>query len=197
MAITKAALRKRIERVSLQAGLCPKDGDRLWCANCQLSWDGTEAEWQELITLASRLPYGSAPGPTPYRCQICRDALWCDTCFRTEVERMPPKPIASPLSPEALERYSKLSAYLVLRDRSEGLPPIRLHWGDLEDAEGEVDAASKPPLEPPAVVSLETNNPPEPDIVSENTNDQPQADADEDDAELAALLAQLQRRLGR
>jgi hypothetical protein len=83
--------------------------------------------------------------------------------------RRPSREVTMPLSDEELARYQKLSAYLTFKDHSDGLPPIRLHWSDPTPHEATA---------------------PEPEPAPED------ADADVD-AELADLLAQLQRRLGR
>jgi hypothetical protein len=182
---TLTSLVKQAERLCLEARVCPRHPrENLWCATCQLSWDGTPEEFDELIALAERLPYDRSPGPTLHRCEICRDALWCDACYREALSRQPPKEVTMPLSDEEIARYQKLSAYLTLRDRSDGLPPIRLHWGDPErpeapEAESTADAAPEPAPEP------------EPEPADDGDDE---ADVD---VELADLLAQLQRRFGR
>jgi hypothetical protein len=167
---TLASLARQSERLCLAQGLCPKHPrERLWCGPCQLSWEGTPQEFDELIALAERLPYDRNPGPTPYRCAHCQERLWCDACFRVAMARRPSREVTMPLSDEELARYQKLSAYLTFKDHSDGLPPIRLHWSDPTPHEATA---------------------PEPEPAPED------ADADVD-AELADLLAQLQRRLGR
>jgi hypothetical protein len=194
---TLTSLARQSERLCLAQGLCPKHPrERLWCGPCHLSWEGTPQEFDELIALAARLPYNRSPGPTPYRCMRCREALWCDSCFRAEMARLPSREVTMPLSDEELARYEKLSAYLTFKEHSDGLPPIRLHWGDPKPQE-----ATEP--EPTADVTLERHvdaSPvPEPGPAPE-PEPEPADDGDADadvDAELADLLAQLQRRLGR
>jgi hypothetical protein len=187
---TVASLMKQAERLCLEARVCPKHPkERLWCGPCHLSWEGTEDQWHDLIALAERLPYAASPGPTPYRCERCRDALWCDACFRAEMARATPSREGTmPLSDEELDRYKKLSAYLTFREHSAGLPPIVLHWGDPECPE-----ATEP--EPTAGVTLESHvdAPPVPEPEPADDGD----DAADVDAELSDLLAQLRRRLGR
>jgi hypothetical protein len=206
---TLASLAKQTERLLLQAGLCPKHPkERLWCGPCHLSWEGTPQEFDELIALAERLPYDRSPGPTPYRCAHCQERLWCDACFRAEMARLPSREVTMPLSDEELARYHKLSAYLAFKDHAEGLPPIRLHWGDAKPQEA---TAPDGMISPPAGLSGDpkpqeaTAPAPEPEPADdgdadkelpENFPEVPDADADVD-AELADLLAQLQRRLGR
>jgi hypothetical protein len=193
---TLTSLVKQAERLCLEARVCPRHPrENLWCATCQLGWDGTPEEFDELIALAERLPYDRSPGPTLHRCEICRDALWCDACYREALSRQPPKEVTMPLSDEEIARYQKLSAYLTLRDRSDGLPPIRLQWGDPEPAEASES-------EPTADITFESNSdaPPVPgsEPATESILDQIKVDDDaEVDAELADLLAQLQRKLQR
>jgi len=184
----KAAIKKRIESACLAVGLCPKDGGNLWCADCQLSWEGTDQEFDELISLAEHLPYHRAPGPTPHRCQ-CGAALWCETCFHAEVSRMPLMPTPSPLTDEEVQRYRQLSAYLTLRERRE--PRIQLSWQDSPDTASvrerlveklnaihdRLQAAQAPLSEllPPGWQPPEpTPSPPaEPKVVAVDRNDQP------------------------
>jgi hypothetical protein len=186
---TLASLAKQTERLLLQAGLCPTHPrERLWCGPCHLSWEGTPHEFDELIALAERLPYAASPGPTPHRCTHCQERLWCDRCFREDMARRPLREVTMPLSDEELARYEKLCAYLTLKDHSEGLPTIRLHWGDPTPQE-----AIEP--EPTADMTLER-----PIAALPVPAPEPVADGDDEtdvDAELADLLAQLQRRLGR
>jgi hypothetical protein len=195
---TLASLAKQTERLCLAQRLCPKHPkERLWCGPCHLSWEGTPQEFDELIALAERLPYAASPGPTPYRCKRCQERLWCDGCFRAEMARTTPSREGTmPLSDEELDRYQKLSAYLTFREHSAGLPPIVLHWGDPERPE-----ATEP--EPTAGVTLEhhVDAPPVPGPrPAPEPEPEPADDGDDEadvDAELADLLAQLQRRLGR
>jgi hypothetical protein len=194
---TLASLVKQAERLCLTQRLCPKHPrERLWCGPCQLSWEGTAQEFDELIALAERLPYDRSPGPTPYRCEICRDALWCDACFRAEMARRPSREVTMPLSDEELARYHKLSAYLTFREHSAGLPTIVLHWGDdtpteVAEAEATADVTLERHVDAPPV--------PEPGPAPEPAPEPADDGGDEADvdAELADLLAQLQRRLGR
>jgi hypothetical protein len=186
-----AKLLQQSERLCLAARVCPTHPrENLWCT-CQLSWQGTDAEWQELIGLATRLPFHRAGGPTPHRCPRCRDALWCDACFRAEMTRRPSREVSMPLSEEELARYQKLSAYLRLKDHSDGLPPIKLHWGDPTPHEATE-------TEPPRVSIEQTPFSSSPQEATAPAPEPAPEDGDADvDAELADLLAQLQRRLGR
>jgi hypothetical protein len=182
---TLASLAKQVERLCLEAGCCPTHPrENLWCATCQLSWEGTEAEWQELIALAARLPYHRAGGPTSYRCPRCREALWCDSCFRAEMTRLPSREVTMPLSDEELARYQKLSVYLTLREHSDGLPPIRLHWGDPTPTEAtETDSPTDGRVDTNSRVTPAPEIEPEPEVVPEL--------ADDPDDELAATVQQL------
>jgi hypothetical protein len=186
---TLTSLLKQAERLCLAARVCPKHPkERLWCGACQLSWEGTPQEFDELIALAERLPYAASPGPTPHRCTHCQERLWCDRCFREDMARRPLREVTMPLSDEELARYEKLCAYLTLKDHSEGLPTIRLHWGDATPLEATAPEPTADMTRERPIAALPVPAP------------EPVADGDDEtdvDAELADLLAQLQRRLGR
>jgi hypothetical protein len=182
---TLASLVKQAERLCLAARVCPKHPkERLWCGPCQLAWEGTPQEFDELIALAERLPYAASPGPTPYRCERCRDALWCDACFRAEMARRPSREVTMLLSDEELDRYKKLCAYLTFREHSAGLPPIVLHWGDPERPE-----ATEP--EPPADVTLE-HHVDAPPVPAPGPTPEPADDADKGRLSESDLEAQLE-----
>jgi hypothetical protein len=209
---TLASLARQTERLLLQASLCPTHPrERLWCTH-QLSWEGTEAEFDAFVALAARLPFDRVGGPTPHTCAACHERLWCDACCREVKARRPLREVTMPLSDAEIATYQRLSAYLTLKDRDQapGLPPIRLHWGDPTPPEAtetepprvvtEMNPCSSsspeaPELEPaPAPVPAPTPAP------TRELEPEPVDDGDDEadvDAELADLLAQLQRRLGR
>jgi hypothetical protein len=81
MAITRAALNKRLDQLTRRLRRCAVHASRLWCTR-ELKWVGTDAELSDAIDLYCRLqPYLPKATPTDQLCPVCREPLWCEPCL--------------------------------------------------------------------------------------------------------------------
>jgi hypothetical protein len=100
---------KRLQAIALHAGLCPVHGERSVCVvRCDLTWEGTAAEEDELDTLIGRAWAGMRLAPPRLRCRSCGDeGAVCLSCLAAELAHWPLL-AETPLSPDERARYDTL-----------------------------------------------------------------------------------------
>jgi hypothetical protein len=105
---------KRLQAIALHIGLCPVHGERPVCVvRCDLIWEGTDAEEDELEALIDHAYEGVYRAwPPALRCRSCGDdGAVCLSCLEAAVAHWPLL-AETPLNPEELARYETLAQHL-------------------------------------------------------------------------------------
>jgi hypothetical protein len=181
MAITKAAVARRVAALAQRMGCCARHGVKLHCL-CTSVWTGTKAEVAEIVALLEKfLPYLHPLIYTDEVCPCCHTARWCASCNVHQDTRVIPPDVTTEAE---MARYRELCA-LVRERRPDDGPEMHLTWNEPEPtrAPEPVESAMRQPRRTPEPAPVPE---PEPVIV-----------VDEEaalDGEIQEILAQLQAR---